>query len=150
MAAFPKTVGAWAAIGAVLVVMFALAVADAAPPLMAATDASVKSEMKASAVSGVETHQKLQENKTVEAGGDDANDAMPAEDEQGAMPQEDINEGKAGFWKHLMGSSGNALGGVPGSGKKPADKIPSMAYVLPFVGIGGVAVAMTAYFSFAT
>ena len=49
-----------------------------------------------------------------------------------------------------MGSSGNALGGVPGSGKKPADKIPSMAYVLPFVGIGGVVVAMTAYFSFAT
>lgn len=147
MAAFPKTVGAWAAIGAVLVVMFSLAVADAAFPVMAATDASVKSEMKASAVSGVETHQKLQENKTVEAGGDDA---MPAEDEQGAMPQEDINEGKAGFWKHLMGSSGNALGGVPGSGKKPADKIPSMAYVLPFVGIGGVAVAITAYFSLAT
>ena len=94
MAAFPKTVGAWFAIGAVLVVM--LAVADAASPVMAATDASVKSEMKASAVSGVETHQKLQEgNKTVETGGDDA---MPAEDEQGAMPQEDINEGKAGFW----------------------------------------------------
>ena len=95
MAALPKTVGAWAAIGAVLVVMCALAVAEAAPPVMAATDASVKSEMKASAVSGVETHQKLQENKTVEAGGDDE---MPAEDEQGAMPQEDINEGKAGFW----------------------------------------------------
>ena len=96
MAAFPKTVGAWVAIGAVLVVMFALAVADAASPVMAATDASVKSEMKASAVSGVETHQKLQEgNTTVDAGGDDA---MPAEDEQGAMPQEDINEGKAGFW----------------------------------------------------
>mmetsp|Transcript_62057 Transcript_62057/g.142089 ORF Transcript_62057/g.142089 Transcript_62057/m.142089 type:complete len:115 (-) Transcript_62057:137-481(-) len=114
---------------------------------MAETAAATKAEMKAGAVSAAST--KLEGgNATADAA--PAADAMPEEDAQGMMPTEDINEGKAGFWKHLMGSNGNAMGGMPGSGKKPADKLPAMAFVLPFVGIFGVGVAITAYFSLAT
>jgi hypothetical protein len=78
---------------------------------------------------------------------DATSDDDDSSDEPDGIADDPEDQGKAGFWKNIIGGSSM----TPGmENHHPSKDIPALVYALPIVGFIGVGVAIAAYCSFGT